>query len=279
MQFLVYLTVLMVSVSTVLLEVHWLTSPPPQPKPAVQAAASVSSAAPKAEGPNTTLSPVYPKKADASPTQTDSAQQVQTAEDNGPRVIPGATVHPAPAQQPVASATSQSPAQPAQQPVASAAPQQPVQQSASQATTTAPVQKVAAETTGSASREEDTKPAASRINPPPETAASSNRCDVQACAGAYKSFRASDCTYQPFEGTRRVCEKPPAGRSAAREVSNESIQTRKVDRQPENRRYRELTFDRRSRQLSDDDEDDRADIDDVDDGPRMLFFGRRGRSW
>jgi hypothetical protein len=173
MQFLVYLTVLMVSVSTVLLEVHWLTSPPPQPKPAVQAAASVSSAAPKAEGPNTTLSPVYPKKADASPTQTDSAQQVQTAEDNGPRVIPGATVHPAPAQQPVASATSQSPAQPAQQPVASAAPQQPVQQSASQATTTAPVQKVAAETTGSASREEDTKPAASRINPPPETAASS----------------------------------------------------------------------------------------------------------
>ena len=38
MQFLVYLTVLMVSISTVLLEVHWLTSPAPQPKPAVQAA-------------------------------------------------------------------------------------------------------------------------------------------------------------------------------------------------------------------------------------------------
>ena len=37
MQFLVYLTVLMVSISTVLLEVHWLTSPAPQPKPAVQA--------------------------------------------------------------------------------------------------------------------------------------------------------------------------------------------------------------------------------------------------
>jgi hypothetical protein len=29
MQFLVYLTLLMVSVSTVLLEIHWLTTPPP----------------------------------------------------------------------------------------------------------------------------------------------------------------------------------------------------------------------------------------------------------
>ena len=104
MQFLVYLTVLMVSVSTVLLEVHWLTSPPPQPKAAVQAA-SAAPPAPKAEGPNPTLSPVYPTKADASPTQGDGTQQAQTPAGNAPRVIPGATVQPVPAQQPVASAT------------------------------------------------------------------------------------------------------------------------------------------------------------------------------
>ena len=60
MQFLVYATVLMVSVSTVLLEVHWLTSPPPQPKPAVQTA-HINAARPKIEGPNAELSPVYPK--------------------------------------------------------------------------------------------------------------------------------------------------------------------------------------------------------------------------
>ena len=42
----------------------------------------------------------------------------------------------------------------------------------------------------------------------------SNRCDVQACASAYASFRASDCTYQPFEGARRVCTAPPSQRSA-----------------------------------------------------------------
>ena len=35
---------------------------------------------------------------------------------------------------------------------------------------------------------------------------SSARCDVQACASAYHSFRASDCTYQPFAGARRVCD-------------------------------------------------------------------------
>ena len=69
MQFLVYLTVLMVSISTVLLEVHWLTSPPPQPKPAVAAqAANVSAPPRKVEGPTAALSPVYPK-----PTETPSA--------------------------------------------------------------------------------------------------------------------------------------------------------------------------------------------------------------
>lgn len=35
----------------------------------------------------------------------------------------------------------------------------------------------------------------------------SNRCNIQACASAYRSFRASDCTYQPYEGTRRLCTK------------------------------------------------------------------------
>jgi hypothetical protein len=59
MQFLVYLTVLMVSVSTVLLEIHWLTTPAPQPKTAVQVSAAPP---PKVEGPNAELSPIYPRK-------------------------------------------------------------------------------------------------------------------------------------------------------------------------------------------------------------------------
>jgi BA14K-like protein len=33
------------------------------------------------------------------------------------------------------------------------------------------------------------------------------KCDLQACAAAYRSFSAADCTYQPYEGPRRLCDK------------------------------------------------------------------------
>lgn len=33
------------------------------------------------------------------------------------------------------------------------------------------------------------------------------QCHVDACAAAYRSFRASDCTYMPSAGQRRVCTK------------------------------------------------------------------------
>lgn len=32
-------------------------------------------------------------------------------------------------------------------------------------------------------------------------------CNVEACEAAYRSFRASDCTYQPTRGERRLCTK------------------------------------------------------------------------
>ncbi len=35
----------------------------------------------------------------------------------------------------------------------------------------------------------------------------SNRCDYSACAASYRSFRASDCTYQPFRGSRKLCRR------------------------------------------------------------------------
>lgn len=36
-------------------------------------------------------------------------------------------------------------------------------------------------------------------------AAVAAKCNIDRCTKAYKSFRASDCTYQPFEGERRLC--------------------------------------------------------------------------
>ena len=46
---------------------------------------------------------------------------------------------------------------------------------------------------------------------------SANHCEVRACASTYASFRTSDCTYQPYDGPRRVCAAAPQQRSAQRE--------------------------------------------------------------
>lgn len=32
-------------------------------------------------------------------------------------------------------------------------------------------------------------------------------CNVRACSRSYRSFRASDCTFQPYRGSRKLCEK------------------------------------------------------------------------
>jgi hypothetical protein len=36
-----------------------------------------------------------------------------------------------------------------------------------------------------------------------------NSCNVEACAATYRSFRESDCSYQPLVGARRTCEGAP----------------------------------------------------------------------
>jgi hypothetical protein len=288
MQFLVYLAVLMVAISTVLLEVHWLTSPAPQPKPTVQASTPPPA---KVEGPNAALSPIYPKKLDASPQSAESNSQAQTAPVSTPQ-----TGQAAPAQQsaPAASAAQAVPTQPpAQQqpaPAASAvqaAPTQPPAQTTQPALAQQPAaapqpqKKNSAETTGSAVREGNTRQmtadppnAANRADNSQQTVqgSSSNRCDVQACASAYRSFRVSDCTYQPFDGVRRLCEKSP-GQRMARERE-----------QPERRRWsgdaeaRYLDRPTSGRRFVGEDDDVAADFDDARREPLGFFlFGRRPR--
>ncbi|MCB1491896.1 MAG: BA14K family protein [Rhodobiaceae bacterium] len=41
-------------------------------------------------------------------------------------------------------------------------------------------------------------------------AASSGQCNVEVCSQVYRSFRASDCTYQPNSGPRRLCTRTSA---------------------------------------------------------------------
>ena len=212
MQFLVYLTVLMVSVSTVLLEVHWLTTPP-QPKPAVQASATPPR--PKVEGPNAELSPIYPRKVEPARPTSAAANDIAAKIETG--------------------------------------------------------QKPAAETTGVATRTDDSNRSASTPPPdnaqnaqayapppkqhaPDEAATSNNRCDVQACASAYKSFRASDCTYQPYGGPRRVCGMAPEQR--ADRVQRDEPQRRSWSRREDSREV-----DRKTRwRVYDEDDDDADDV-------------------
>ncbi|HEV8464072.1 MAG TPA: BA14K family protein [Pseudolabrys sp.] len=242
MQFLVYLTVLMVSISTILLEVHWLTSPAPSPKPVIQAT-SASPPTPKTEGPNAALSPVYPKKLD-NPAPFDSVSNAQLSD---AAAAPQAAPQAAPAPQPAAAAT---PAQPS---------------AAQPAATTGQPQRSRAETTGVASHEEGARqPVAGAMkvsNRAPQetaTAPSSNRCDVQACAGAYRSFRASDCTYQSFEGPRRVCGKTPVQRTARE-------QREEPERRTWSRELRDVDRSTVGQRIGDDDDEGAADFHDASD--------------
>lgn len=79
--------------------------------------------------------------------------------------------------------------------VAATAPAQPATASGVASTTSI------ASTTGSASSEDE--PDQPRVD---VSAAAPNSCAINACSSAYRSFRASDCTYQPYSGPRKVCE-------------------------------------------------------------------------
>jgi membrane peptidoglycan carboxypeptidase len=40
-----------------------------------------------------------------------------------------------------------------------------------------------------------------------QTQTAQAQCDIRACSAAYRSFDAATCTYQPFEGPRRLCTR------------------------------------------------------------------------
>lgn len=71
--------------------------------------------------------------------------------------------------------------------------------------------KPAATTTGSASPLPLAAPQAQapQAQVPQAQAPQANACNVEACAAAYRSFRESDCSYQPVIGARRTCEGAP----------------------------------------------------------------------
>lgn len=53
------------------------------------------------------------------------------------------------------------------------------------------------------------------------------RCDIGACSSAYRSFRASDCTYQPYYGPRRLCTRG----NRSDEAREDGLTVREYERQ------------------------------------------------
>lgn len=63
------------------------------------------------------------------------------------------------------------------------------------------------------------------------------KCDIAACSAAYRSFRASDCSWQPFEGPRRFCDKgvpPPTEAATVPGATASSIVAPEPDAAPPN---------------------------------------------
>lgn len=180
MSLLLYLAVLLVSVSSVLFGLDWLAAPAPQYKPPVLVAANHAS--------EPALPPLRHLGSDAAAPLT--AQPVPP-----PAIAKAPAAAPAPAK---TAAKTVAQAQPviAPPPDANLNPPPPAPAPAAAESEAAPADIAAAE-------------------PAPEPAP---KCDVRACQAAYISFRPEDCTYQPSFGERRLCEKgtPPAAPAADR---------------------------------------------------------------
>ena len=209
MQFIVYIAVLLVSISSILLELDWLTKPKLETKPAVHATSApppVPRVVTKADGPNAELNLVYPKKdvPQANETSTNVPQSVASLVTPPPDTAPQPTT----AMQAAETMKLANVAQPATEPPQAAS------ANAATETTAPPPQPNTKQANASnpAPAAPEQAPANASNAPVAEKASvtTKRQCDVSACAAAYHSFRESDCTYQPFEGERRVCVAPPS---------------------------------------------------------------------
>jgi hypothetical protein len=58
-------------------------------------------------------------------------------------------------------------------------------------------------------------------------------CNYDACAQAYRSFRASDCTYQPYRGPRRLCLRAEDDTASFDEPFDEAVSPQEYDEEDE----------------------------------------------
>lgn len=260
MAFFVYIAILLVAISGILLELDWLTKPKLDSKSPIQTATAVLPSTQPAK-PKAKSGEVNPKNPDVARVVAPPPPPRQPAETTG-----NAPTDNPPANAPAVTAGNAPQPQSNPQPQSSPAPTAPV------ATADEPAK------TESAPPPPAPSPPAQPANIAPQHAgvAPPNTCDVQGCMAAYTSFRASDCTYQPYEGPRRVCEKPPAPRSGEQTAHRRSKDDALRDVEASVRRLRPVAADR------DDVDDDDADDASAPDGRRVIVIERpahRGWPW
>lgn len=198
MSFLVYFFVLLVAAGSVLFGLDWLQAPmPPMPPsrhavPVASAPAKLAATAAKqdAKQQDAKLSPVYPARPGVpKPAQIDAAKAT-------------------PVQSPASAATA---GEPAAQTADAGAPAKCDVDACATAYHSFRASDCTYQPRNGPRRlcEKGTVPGLDRTTAAaqaPEARAQAS-CNVAACQRAYSSFNASDCTYQPYNGARRMCEK------------------------------------------------------------------------
>jgi hypothetical protein len=228
MAFLAYIAVMIVAVGSVLFGVELITAPPPQ-KPLVHIANAPNKLAQREadrraeENKGDTdkaLTPLYP----TSPGSTKDVRVVYPPSDQtqptAHETSGEATEPKTGAKTDTKTAGNNAPSEPQTNPPPAQA-AQPAQTNVSAAPQLAP------------------KPHAAKAEEPPAQKPAqaavdhaADHCEVQACASAYASFRAADCSYQPYDGPRRMCTKPPQQRSAERDRPRDMPATRVMRMDP-----------------------------------------------
>jgi hypothetical protein len=209
MPFIAYVAIVLVSLTGILFELDWLTKPKQDTKaaaPIVASAAVTPRVVAKVDGPNQGPTPLRGKQDTdtaqaAAPAETVGATPASTAAGTAPPISPspefGAT------QTAAAPQTNAQTSQLATQLAVPAASAAPAAATAAPAPAAPPQAAAVPASTPAKPAQAATVQAASVQAP--------NHCDVAGCSAAYQSFRASDCSYQPMEGPRKFCEKPPQG--------------------------------------------------------------------
>ncbi|MDP2412007.1 MAG: BA14K family protein [Pseudolabrys sp.] len=207
MSFIVYFFVLAITVSSVLFGMDWLSapmSPMPPGKPAIQTANRPAPAPVQA-----VASPAKPAPpAVVRPQETVATAPAPIAAPVQAEVSPPAAVSP-----PVEAVVPVIAAAPPGEADSSSAPEPPASPLCDVNACTAAYRSFTASdctyqpSNGPRRLCTRGEPPRLAVNPAVAETARAQSCNVSACAAAYGSFDASDCTYQPFDGPRRVCTR------------------------------------------------------------------------